>query len=245
MITHKHIDIPDDANLYIVPDLHGSYSLYQKIVKMFGITKDDYVISLGDLTDRGKENFKCVEEFTKGKNRYGILGNHDQMMIKGLLEGEGNYYGCWIMNGGNTVIEEVGEEGATFLAMMLEENLPVILTANYRGKRLTFTHGGWPSFLEYVPPIMFEQWCPKEHLDRFLEAILWDRDMVECAKEGIKLPKVLGTDFIFHGHSYVKEPVINGNRIYMDCGGVFNGNLVTAYFDEQGNIQFYSTLEED
>lgn len=245
MITHKHITIPDGANLYIVPDLHGSYALYEKFIKRFGVTSDDYVICLGDYTDRGHQNFKCVVEFTKGKNRYGVLGNHDHMMIKGLLEGDNEYYSCWIRNGGYTVIDEVGDDGASLLALMMEETLPVILTASYRGKTLSFVHGGWPSFLEYVPPAVFDQVVMDKDRSRYLEALMWDRDMVECAKEGMKLPKVPGTDYIFHGHSYVPEPLINANRVYMDCGAVFNGNLTVAYFDVDDTLKFYSTLEED
>lgn len=245
MILFEHIELEDEQELFIIGDLHGCYDLYAKGVNRLGIRDTDVVISLGDLTDRGSENFRCVVEFTRKKNRYAIRGNHEDMMIRGMLEGSRNYYECWYQNGGWTVWQELGEEGATMLATMVE-NLPVILTVAHRGKTYGFVHGGYPSVFEHIPLNQvgaLDLSGPK--LEAFAEAVMWDRDMVTCAQEGLKLPKVLGVDYVFHGHSYVPEPLINANRVYMDTGSCFNKNLTFAYFDNEGALKFYSTLEED
>ena len=245
MILFEHIELQDDQDLFIVGDLHGSYDLYTKGVKRLGIRESDVVISLGDLTDRGSQNFRCVLEFTRKDNRYAIRGNHEDMMIRGMLEGNRDYYQCWYQNGGWTVWNEMGEEGVTLLATMVE-NLPVVMTVTHRGKTYGFVHGGYPSIFEHIPLTQIpalDLSGPK--LAAFAEAVMWDRDMVTCAQEGIKLPKVLGVDYVFHGHSFVPEPLINANRVWMDTGGVFNNNLTFAYFDNEGGLQFYSTLEED
>lgn len=245
MILYKHIDLNDDQELFIVGDLHGSYDLYTKGAHMLGIREEDVVISLGDLTDRGEQNFRCVLEFTRKKNRYAIRGNHEDMMIRGMLEGSRDYYQCWYQNGGWTVWNEMGEEGVTLLATMVEE-LPVVLTASHRGKTYGFIHGGYPSVFEHLPLTDIPKLnLEGERLQAFAESLMWDRDMVTCAQEGLSLPKVLGVDYVFHGHSYVPEPLINANRVYMDTGGVFNNNLTFAYFDVDGELKFYSTLEED
>ena len=120
------------------------------------------------------------------------------------------------------------------------------MTVTHRGKTYGFVHGGYPSIFEHIPLTQIpalDLSGPK--LAAFAEAVMWDRDMVTCAQEGIKLPKVLGVDYVFHGHSFVPEPLINANRVWMDTGGVFNNNLTFAYFDNEGGLQFYSTLEED
>ncbi len=208
MIIHREITVKSDQDLFIIGDLHGCYNLYEKGKAKLGIRDTDVVVSLGDLTDRGKQNFRCVLEFTRKHNRYAIRGNHEDMMIKGMLEGDRSYYECWYQNGGYTVFEECGEEGATALAMMTED-LPVVLIVNYRGMKLAFIHGGYPSSLEYLPVTDIPEYISK------------------------------------HGHSYVKTPIINANRVYMDTGSVFNNNLTFAYFDMDGGLQFYSTLEED
>lgn len=251
MILFEHIELQDDQDLFIVGDLHGSYDLYTKGVKRLGIRESDVVISLGDLTDRGSKNFRCVLEFTRKENRYAIRGNHEDMMIRGMLEGNRDYYQCWYQNGGSTVWNEMGEEGVTLLATMVEK-LPVVLIATHRGKTYGFVHGGVPSVFQYRDITKIEDWkdvlgrdMNPIQVDRLAESLMWDRDMVTCAQEGIKLPKVLGVDYVFHGHSFVPEPLINANRVWMDTGGVFNNNLTFAYFDNEGGLQFYSTLEED
>jgi serine/threonine protein phosphatase 1 len=245
MILFEHIELKDEQELFIVGDIHGSYDLYKKGERRLGIRDTDVVISLGDLTDRGSQNLRCVLEFTRKENRHAIRGNHEDMMIRGMLEGSRDYYQCWYQNGGHTVWSELGEEGVTLLATMVE-NLPVVLTVAHRGKTYGFVHGGYPSIFEHIPlnhiPAL-DLSGPK--LSAFAEALMWDRDMVTCAQEGIKLPKVLGVDYVFHGHSYVPEPLINANRVWMDTGGVFNNNLTFAYFGNEGELLFYSTLEED
>lgn len=246
MNLYNHINLNDDQELFIIGDLHGRYDLYKKGVSRLGIRDIDVVISVGDLTDRGDENLKCVVEFTKKANRYAIRGNHEDMMIKGMLEGSREYYECWYQNGGWTVFRELEqEESVTLLAMMVEP-LPVVLTVSHRGKTYGFIHGGYPSIFESlslldIPKLDFSP-AKKE---KFAECLMWDRDMVECAQEGLKLPLVLGVDYVFHGHSYVKEPLINGNRVYVDTGSCFNNNLTFTYFNNEGGLEFYSTLEED
>lgn len=245
MILYQHIDVPEEQDLYVVGDLHGSWELYQRGLKQLGIGDNDVIISLGDLTDRGKQNFRCVVEFTRKENRYAIRGNHEDMMIRGMLEGRRDYYQCWYQNGGNTVWDELGEEGVTLLATMLEE-LPVILTVGHRGKTYAFIHAGYPSIFEHLPiPHIPAMDLSGEKLEAFAQAIMWDRDMVTCAQEGIKLPTVKGVDYIFHGHSYVPEPLINANRVYMDTGGVFNGKLTFARPTEDGKIHFHTTSQWD
>lgn len=245
MILYKEITVEQDQDLFIIGDLHGCYDLYLKGKNYLGIRDTDVVVSLGDLTDRGKQNFKCVVEFCRKENRYALCGNHEDMMIKGLLEGDRRYYECWYQNGGHTVLAECDEEGSTLLATMVEDN-PVVLVVNYRGMKLGFIHGGYPSSFEYLPLTDIPHLRMSKAKEAiFAEALMWDRDMVECAKEGMKLPVVMGVDYVFHGHSYVKEPLINANRVYMDTGSVFNNNLTFAYFDADGGLQFYSTLQED
>ncbi|XKX17466.1 NinI-like serine-threonine phosphatase [Klebsiella phage phi1_175008] len=245
MKLYEFIKLEDDKDLFIIGDLHGCYDLYKKGERVLGIRDTDYVISLGDLTDRGKQNLRCVIEFTRKSNHFAIRGNHEDMLIKGMLEGNRDYYQCWYQNGGHTVWGELGEDGVSLLATMVE-NLPVVLVVEHRGKKLAFIHGGYPSAYEYLPVTEIPNLgLSKEKENIFAESLMWDRDMISCAQEGISLPKVLGVDYVFHGHSYVPEPLINANRVYMDTGSCFNNNLTFSWFDEQGTVKFYSTLEED
>lgn len=245
MLLYKELKLDDDKDLYIIGDLHGAFELYQHGKKRLGIKETDYVISLGDLIDRGKKNLECVTEFTKKDHKFMVLGNHEDMMVQGMLEGSRQHYECWFYNGGNTTLDELGEEGCTLLSILVE-NAPVVLVVHHRGQTLGFIHGGYPSVYEHlpltdIPKLEWEEWKKK----RFAESLVWDRDMFQCACEGMKLPPVLGVDFVFHGHSPAKEPLINGNRVYMDCGGIFNGNLAFAWLDNNKELKFYLTGEDN
>ena len=243
LVAHKHLKLPDDKRLFIIGDLHGCWDLYKKGTKILGIDNDDIVISLGDLVDRGPEAFKCVLEFTRKENRYAIMGNHEHMLVKGMLDGDRSYYECWYQNGGHVLWDQFEEEGVTLIATMLE-NLPVIITVEYRGMMLAFAHGGWCAQVGQYSPYELGSLLTKKNNEKILEAIMWDRDSIGCAMEEYPIGDVKDVDYIFHGHSYVKEPIIHHNRVYMDTGNCFNGNLTFASFDKR-DLWFYSTLEED
>ena len=57
----KYIDGDDYSNIYVVGDLHVSYSLLNEELKSVGFNYNtDLLIAVGDLVDRGAENEKCV-----------------------------------------------------------------------------------------------------------------------------------------------------------------------------------------
>lgn len=62
----------------------------------------------------------------------------------------------------------------------------------------------------------------------------------------VEVPEVKGVNFVFHGHTGVPYPILYKNRVYLDTGGVFNGQLTIAQVnDETGKITTFTTLRED
>lgn len=240
---YKHLVVPDEVDLFVVGDLHGVFSLYKQAEKELGIKKEDYVISLGDLTDRGDENFKCVMEFTQYPNRHAIMGNHDDMMVKAFCEGSEEWRGCWVQNGGDTVLEEVGVEGAVALATMMQQ-FPVILTVEHRGKTLAFIHAEYPVELVNIRPQDVDKFQGTSDFPVILEKLVWGRNIINNILAGKQIREVQGVDYIFHGHTPVKKPVMHGNRVYMDTGAVFCGKLTFAYFNSSEELKFYTTQED-
>lgn len=73
---------------YIIGDVHGEVKKLESCLNIvnFDFNKDT-LISLGDVVDRGKHSFECVELLLKCKNGIFIKGNHDDCYYQGLLNG--------------------------------------------------------------------------------------------------------------------------------------------------------------
>lgn len=251
MNIYQELVIPDDKRVFFVGDIHGAFDLYKKGCKDLGITDEDVVVSLGDLIDRGPKNLATVVEFTRKENRYAIQGNHEDMMIKGMLQGSREYFECWFMNGGSQTWEEVGDEAGSLMLAEMVKDLPILLEVKHQGKTFGCVHGGIPRFRtgsgnwSFVVAKAFSS-------SEYTNALIWDRSTIESIKFNERLgididhgiSPIDDIDYVLHGHSPVKTPIIAGNRVYMDTGGIFNGKLTFAY-PEEGELKFYTTGDYD
>lgn len=247
----KEITVPDECELYFVGDLHGCYNLLEKGIKDLGIKDSDYVISVGDLLDRGDANFKCVEHFYNKPNRFAVLGNHEWMMIEGALGGHQEWGECWITNGGATTISEVGLDGVKLLAEMVK-TFPVALKVYHRNKIYGVVHGGVPlrykqRGLEYAD-VYFNEFIKNLQNENEVFNAIWDRDAIEAGqyhiRRGETLPHVQGVDYVFHGHTGVKDMEVYANRVYIDTGSVFTNKLCFAWV-EGDELKHYKTGDWD
>lgn len=248
-VIHKKVVVPDENDLYFVGDIHGCFDLYKSGLRELGIKPSDYVISVGDLIDRGTENFKCVEHFHNKPNRFAVLGNHEWMMVEGVLHGNEDWKYCWLDNGGEATFNELGYEGLVPLSTMVKD-FPVILEVHHRGKVFGVVHGGVPlryenRGLDYAETSFRDLINNAQYNSQELFNMIWDRDTLEAgqyhARRNEMLPYVSGVDAIFHGHSYVEDMTIFVNRVYIDTGSVFNNKICFAWVNEEGSLESYRT----
>lgn len=244
MKIYEHIEIPEDKRILVFGDIHGAFELTEKAFYDLGITDDDIKIFVGDLIDRGPHNYKSVLRGMREPNTYCIRGNHEDMFIKGILEGSREHYQCWYMNGGAALYDEmVTDEALSALAVILEE-APVMLSVNHGDKKYGFVHAEYPSIAEHIPFQELEQvMIANKAVARVTEMLMWNRDLIDCIKEGMTIKPVLGVDAVFHGHTPVATPFKHGNRHFIDSGGVFNGNLSVAVIETGKDIWYYSTKD--
>lgn len=250
MSNYQKIVVEDEKRVFFVGDIHGAFDLYLKACKDLGITNEDVVVSVGDLIDRGDKNLQTVLEFTRKENRYAVQGNHEDLMIKGLLKGSLQHEECWLVNGGIQTFQEVGEEGIFLLAEMVKD-LPVTLEVEHQGKTFGVVHGGIPCFRRQEKD--WSEVVLKAHQQPgYCEELIWDRSVIDHIKHHIQMetnpedfvPAVDGIDFVLHGHTPVKDPIVVANRIYIDTGGVFNNRLTFAWY-ENDQMNFYTTGDYD
>lgn len=238
MNTILKLTIPDEKNLYFIGDIHGNHQLYERTLYEFGITKDDVIISVGDLIDRGNRIAKTLFEFLFQDNRYAILGNHEMMCL--LAENRRDWHQCWVSNGGDKFISEVGETGIKFFRQYMKD-LPLLIEVTHRGKTFGVVHAS--------VPLKYNTWdelvqAVQSGTDEVMEEIHWDRDTFDyCRKNNVpNAPRLQGIDYVFSGHTGVHEPLIYGNRVWIDtmfCAG----DLTISYMD--GNIMRHLRKDKD
>ena len=98
-------------SVYAVADLHGMYTLYEKICTK--LNPEDKVIFLGDAGDRGPNGWKLIRAILDNPQWIYLKGNHEDMLIKAIDEIQDFEYGlygeaCLLAqcNGGKQTIED-------------------------------------------------------------------------------------------------------------------------------------------
>jgi serine/threonine protein phosphatase 1 len=96
----------------VIGDVHGHYDTLMTLLDAIAPGGDDMVYFLGDLIDRGPQSAQVVD-FVKDSSYSCLLGNHEQMLLDIL--GDGEIYGpalqAWLYSGGHSTINSYGDAG--------------------------------------------------------------------------------------------------------------------------------------
>ena len=130
----------------VIGDIHGHYTRFKSLYNKLNVTDDDLVIFLGDYIDRGSENLLMIRWIMRESQRDNIIalrGNHEQMMIDCIREGDIN----WIFNGGNETAKEIKSKLKDHPNLMSEvvefaESLPLSYRRQINGQEYFFCHAG-------------------------------------------------------------------------------------------------------
>ena len=97
--------------VFVMSDIHGEFEMMKELLEKWE-PKEEQLIILGDLADRGpnaKEAIELAYHLVQKKNAIVIKGNHDDMLEKYLedpVRNEGLYY---INGGGKTIQSLLGD----------------------------------------------------------------------------------------------------------------------------------------
>ena len=96
----------------VIGDVHGHYDTLMTLLDAIAPRSDDMVYFLGDLIDRGPQSAQVVD-FVKQSSYQCLLGNHEQMLVDILGNGEihGPALQAWLYSGGHSTITSYGDEG--------------------------------------------------------------------------------------------------------------------------------------
>lgn len=229
---------PAGLRLYAIGDVHGRTDLlldmHQRIDRDLARRPagDWRVIHLGDYIDRGPDSAGTLEllrDYQGTGHGDFLLGNHDRFLLDFLIDPDGADVDLWIVNGGIKTLDSFGIDGMRMVYSVEEDfraRLHDALSAAMRPGLPEFL-GGLQTILRYgdyafvhagVRPAV-----PLE--DQSIEDLIWIRDAFLTSD----------TDHgavIVHGHTPVDAVEVRHNRIGIDTGAVFSGNLTCLVMED-------------
>jgi serine/threonine protein phosphatase 1 len=206
--NYLKIDGRKYKKIFVVGDLHGCHDKLITALFLSGFNHEtDLVISVGDLIDRGEQSIECLlllDEpwFTS------VRGNHEQMAIDGIKHAE--HAVNWMNNGGHWYfkLDESQKKEADRLINKSSE-LPFVIEVTVNKKKYVIAHADYP--------------CNEYRFGKSIDVdkVIWSRERIENEDQTTIKNAYL---FIF-GHTPVDKQKLLGNRMYIDAGAVFGGNL--------------------
>ena len=87
-IKIEKINENDYNRIFVMSDIHGQYDLFLKMLDKIDLKREDLLVIIGDICDRGKKSYeiyiKCIKMIKLGYNLKFILGNHEDMLLEDL-----------------------------------------------------------------------------------------------------------------------------------------------------------------
>ena len=234
-IKIEKINENDYNRIFVMSDIHGQYDLFLKMLDRIELKREDLLVIIGDICDRGKKSYeiymKCIKMIKLGYNLKFILGNHEDMLLEDLENDYPIRYETEYSVFRNSKYFENKDMKDWHEENFLEEiewlvkwlkNCPLIISGNEN----IFVHAG----------LDLKKVLEKQEK----ETVLWTREEF-WLMENVELEEYKGKN-IYFGHT----PNINGriskktDRIKgIDCGAFFTHFLGCIEVKSQEEIYVY------
>ena len=234
-IKIEKINENDYNRIFVMSDIHGQYDLFLKMLDKIDLKREDLLVIIGDICDRGKKSYeiymKCMKMIKLGYNLKFILGNHEDMLLEDLENDYPIRYETEYSVFRNSKYFENKDMKDWHEENFLEEiewlvkwlkNCPLIISGNEN----IFVHAG----------LDLKKVLEKQEK----EIVLWTREEF-WLMENVELEEYKGKN-IYFGHT----PNINGriskktDRIKgIDCGAFFTHFLGCIEVKSQEEIYVY------
>lgn len=127
-----------------IGDIHGCYAALDKLLSMIDMQREDRLVVLGDVVDRGPQSRSVVERLLQLRDScqlLPILGNHEQMLLD-AVNGKATLQD-WLTYGGGETLDSYGK-GAS-LSVLPDEHIEFLRSwADYRETPgFFFAHGNY------------------------------------------------------------------------------------------------------
>lgn len=206
MKIYQRINGEEWRRVLVCGDLHGCYTnLMNRLGAVSFDPAQDLLISVGDLIDRGTENFECLDLINQPWFR-AVRGNHEQMMLD-TITGTGSF-GHWMSNGGGWCHSLDYEQDMRLKSLLPKvAELPLIIEVEKGGKKFVICHADYPhDEYEYGKPVDSQQ-------------AIWSRERISLSIDGFS-SSISGADLFIFGHTPALQPMRIKNQLYIDTGAV-------------------------
>lgn len=131
------IQIEPDRRVWVVGDTHGMLTPLRRALAEAGlidgadnwIATNTCLVALGDMIDRGPDSRGVLELFfslraaapSHDSEVVLLAGNHETMMIDGVLNGDTDMRDIWLVNGGRACLQSFGIDPTSFPSRLTEQ----------------------------------------------------------------------------------------------------------------------------
>ena len=207
-------------HIYVVGDLHGSYSLLMQELKNLNFDfHNDLLICTGDLIDRGTENLECIALLEQSWFLT-VRGNHEEMCIQG--QHDPKMKDMHQRNGGAWFYKQFQKTRQRIIERLAQ--LPLVIEVELEYKKVGIVHADidihdWNLFKQDI--------CKGDYkisgVSSAYSNALWGRGRIRNHSELYDV--VENIDEIYLGHTIVKEHTKIDNCHYIDVGSSFTKKL--------------------
>ncbi|MBX3441875.1 MAG: serine/threonine protein phosphatase [Planctomyces sp.] len=104
-------DTDTSGRLLAIGDIHGCDVALHTLLRALKLTKEDTVVILGDVVDRGPNTRRCLDillDLREECRLVHLMGNHEEMFLDALQGGR--WSNAWLQNGGDEMLASYGGE---------------------------------------------------------------------------------------------------------------------------------------
>ncbi len=196
-----------------IGDIHGMAKLLDEL--LLALPTEGDLVFLGDYLDRGPDSSGVITrliQLSHERSCHFLRGNHEEMLLASLDEGNADTWSHWLGNGGSQTLDNYGGVLPPSHLEFLRQTQWYFSTENY-----FFVHAG------VEPGRKPEETSPEE--------MIWIREpFLRSNYDWGRL--------VVHGHTprISGRPQIRANRINIDTGAVYGGSLTALLLPERSFI---------
>jgi len=199
-----------EESIIAIGDIHGCADELAQLLQKLSLSPDSHVVFIGDLIDRGPNSRRVIEmvmELSTFCRVTCLLGNHEDMMLRFLRNGERIDLN-FIVNGGGATLASYADDSGCYEIPPEQLDFLRDRPLTYESDEFFFVHAGVPE----APLSRLDTAAEREHL-------LWSRSIIDSPYCWSKI--------VVHGHTHTKQTELLPNRINIDTGCVY-GNRLSA-----------------